>query len=54
MQLGHENQAFIETMTEKDFYKYLGVLQLRGSSTNCSERESFGNLSQTLVLNFEN
>ena len=30
MQLGHEDEALIETMTEKEFYKYLGVLQLRG------------------------
>ena len=29
MQLGHENEALIETMTE-DSYKYFGVLQLRG------------------------
>ena len=26
MQLGHEDEALIETMNEKDFYKYLGVL----------------------------
>ena len=31
MQLGHEDKALIETMTEKDSYKYLGVLQLRDS-----------------------
>ena len=31
MQLGHEDEALIVTMTEKDFYKYLGVLELRGS-----------------------
>ena len=30
MQLEHEDEALIETITEKDFYKYLGVLQLRG------------------------
>ena len=29
MQLGHEDQTFIETMPE-DSYKYLGVLELRG------------------------
>ena len=30
MQLGHEDGALIETMTEKDSYKYWDVLQLRG------------------------
>ena len=30
LQLGHKDQAFIETMTEKDSNKYLGVLQFRG------------------------
>ena len=26
--LGHEDQAFIEPMTERDSYKYLGILQI--------------------------
>ena len=44
MQLGHEDEALIETMTEKYSYKYLRVLQLRGTlQTAMKERllESF-------------
>ena len=30
MQLGPEDKAFIETMTKRDSYEYLGILQLTG------------------------
>ena len=30
MKLGHEDEALIETITEKGFYKYLSVSHLRG------------------------
>ena len=46
MQLRHDDQAFIETMTEKESYKYLSVLPLKGlqqTAIKCSLLDHFSN-----------
>ena len=48
MQLGHVNQAFIKTMSERDHYQYLGVFQLKGRLKSAMKKSLLESFSKRL------